>query len=73
MCLAAFNGPGITDGVGRVPAVVPTTHQAALNGLAKVASDIGASKLVLGLKRRNYSSKATPTLMATLMGKLVRG
>ena len=71
MCLAVSNGPGNTDGVGRV-AVVPTTHQAALNGLAKMASDIGASKLVLGLKRRNYSSKATPTLMATVMGKLVK-
>ena len=59
MCLAAFNGPGITEGVGKL------TKAAAL--------DIGASKLVLGLKRRNYSSKATPTSMATVMGKLVRG
>jgi len=62
MCLAAFNGPGITEGVGR---------------LAKAAAvDIGASKLVPGLKRRDYSSKATPTLstsMATVMGKPVRG
>ena len=59
MCLAAFNGPGITDGVGKL------TKAAAV--------DIGASKLVPGLKRRDYSSKATPTLMATVMGKPVRG
>ena len=59
MCLAVSNGPGITDGAGKL------TKAAAV--------DIGASKLVPGPKRRNYSSKATPTSMATVMGKLVKG
>jgi len=41
--------------------------------LARTAAGIGASKLVPGQKRKNYSNKATATSMATVMGKLVRG
>ena len=56
MCLVVSNGLGITEEAERVPAVVVT--------------DIDASKLVPGQKRRNYSCKAIATLIATGMGKL---
>jgi hypothetical protein len=42
-------------------AVVPTTHQTVLPSRATAGVDIDASKLVTGLKRKNYSSKATYT------------
>ena len=71
MCLAAFNGPGITEGVGKLE-VVPTTHQTVLPSRATAAAGTSASKLVPGLKRRNYSNKATATLIATGMGKPVK-
>jgi len=48
-------------------------HLALLQGLVKVAADLGVSKLVLGQKPRNYSIKATAISMAMVMGKLVRG
>ena len=69
-CLAVSNDPGITDGAGEL-GVVQTTHQGASQLLATAAAGIDASKLVLGQKRKNYSIKATATLIATVMGKLV--
>ena len=58
-CLAIFNEPGITEGVGKVPAVV--------------LINIDVRKLSPGQKRRNYSNMATAILIATVMGKPVRG
>jgi len=59
-CLAAFNGPGITDGARRV-AVVPTTHQIVLPSHDAASIDIDVNRLVPGQKRRNYSNKAIIT------------
>ena len=48
---------GLQKGVLRVPAVVPI--------------DIDVRKLSPGAEHKNYLSKATVTLIATVMGKLV--
>jgi len=64
--------PGTKEGAGKVPKLA-LMHLALLQGLVKVAADLGVSKLVLGQKPRNYSIKATAISMAMVMGKLVRG
>jgi len=70
-CLAASNDLGITGGPGKVPTLALMDLVRLI--LARTKAGIGVSKLVPGQKRRNYSNKATATLMAMVMGKLVRG
>jgi hypothetical protein len=66
-CLAVFNDPGITEGAGKIQTLA--LKHLVLLILAKTAAGIGVSKLVLGLKRRNYSNKDTATSMAMVTGK----